>query len=139
MTCFVDTSAFFAVLDADDRNQPRAKAEWTALLKGDHTLFTTNYVLVETLALLQHRLGVESVRAFQEDIYPLLTVAWIDESTHAASMAGVLSARRRRLSVVDCASFVVMRKQGIHDVFAFDPHFSEQGFACHPGEVVSSA
>jgi hypothetical protein len=38
---------------------------------------------------------------------------------------------------VDCASFAVMRKLGIADVFAYDKHFSEQGFIRHPKEAFS--
>ena len=132
MTYFVDTSAFYAVLDHDDQNHPRAKAEWESLLKDGAVLLTTNYVLVETLALVQHRLGIDAVRTFHEDIYPLLRVEWVDAPLHDAAADGVLSARRRNLSLVDCASFSVMRRLGIRAAFAFDPHFVEQGFSRLP-------
>lgn len=33
---------------------------------------------------------------------------------------------------VDNVSFFTMSRLGIRDVFAFDPHFSEQGFRCRP-------
>lgn len=133
MTCFVDTSAFFAVLDADDRNHVRATVEWRSLLADVRTvLVTTNYVLVETLALLQHRLGLVAVQTFDEDIYPLLRVEWMSESNHRSGMSGVLSARRRGLSLVDCVSFDTMRRLGVQHAFAFDVHFAEQGFVCNP-------
>jgi len=132
MTCFVDTSAFFAVLDADDRNHDRAKPQWASLLRDGGGLVTTGYVLVETLALLQHRLGIASARTFHEDIFPLLRVEWVDGAIHEAGMAAVLSAQRRHLSLVDCVSFAAMRRMGIREVFAFDPHFAEQGFTCLP-------
>ena len=61
MSVFVDTSALYAVLDADDGKHSPACAEWQRLLLNS-SLVTTNYVLVETTALLQHRLGVEAVR-----------------------------------------------------------------------------
>ena len=44
----------------------------------------------------------------------------------------VVGAGRRALSLVDCVSFATMHDLGIHDVFAFDEHFAEQGFACLP-------
>ena len=40
----------------------------------------------------------------------------------------LLTADRRHLSIVDCTSFEIMRKQGIEKVFCFDKHFKEQGF-----------
>ena len=132
MTCFVDTSAFYAVLDADDRNHLGARTEWESLLRAGDILLTTNYVLLELLALLQHRIGLPAVRSFQEDICPLLRMEWVDESIHDGGMAGVLSAQRRNVSMVDNVSFFVMRRLGIRDAFVFDPHFSEQGFRCRP-------
>jgi uncharacterized protein len=53
---FVDTSALYAVLDRDDQNHPLAKSAWSSLLQADDTLIVTNYVVVETTALVQHRL-----------------------------------------------------------------------------------
>jgi predicted nucleic acid-binding protein len=132
MTCFVDTSAFYAVLDADDRNHSNAKTEWEALVRVGEPLVTTNYVLVETFALLQHRIGMDAVRVFQEDIFPVLRVEWIDESAHVGGITGVLAGQRRGVSLVDNVSFFTMRRLGIRDAFAFDQHFSEHGFRCRP-------
>lgn len=132
MTVFVDTSALYAVLDADDDNHPPAAAEWRRLLLSASTVVSTNYVLVETAALLQHRLGLEAVRLFQQDVCPILGVEWVDQVMHAAGMSAVLAAGRRALSLVDCVSFATMNDLGIRDVFAFDRHFADQGFACLP-------
>ena len=132
MTVFVDTSALYAVIDADDSNHPGAKAEWEGLLVSGTPLATTSYVLVETVALVQSRLGMQAVRLFQQDVSPMLAVTWIGETTHQAGLAGVLAAGRRGLSLVDCVSFEVMRHLGLQEAFAFDPHFAEQGFGCLP-------
>lgn len=131
--CFVDTTALYAILDADDLNHPAARKTWTGLLRDDTGLVTTNYVLVETSALVQHRLGLKAVRVFEEDIYPVLHVKWLDRELHEAGVATVLSAARRRLSLVDCVSFDIMRRDGIHRAFTFDRHFTQQGFTCLPG------
>ena len=50
----------------------------------------------------------------------------------SAEVHGLLDAGRRKLSLVDCLSFAVMREMGIREVFVFDQHFAEQGFRCHP-------
>jgi predicted nucleic acid-binding protein len=132
MTVFVDTSAFYAVFDRDDANHPAAKETWTALLREPATLLTTNYVLVETAALLQHRLGVAAVRSFHEDVVPLLQVDWITEEGHRAGAEAVLAAARKKLSLVDCVSFQTMRRLGVRTAFCFNAHFSEQGFTARP-------
>jgi predicted nucleic acid-binding protein len=136
VNCFVDTSAFYAVLDADDRNHPAARDQWATLLGNAEGLITTSYVLVETSALIQRRLGLPAVRTFQEDIYPLLRVEWLGREIHEAGIAAVLSAQRRELSLVDCVSFDVMHRYALRRAFAFDPHFAEQGFECVPSPFV---
>jgi len=132
MSVYVDTSAFLAVLDADDANHEPAKQTWTGLLRARETLVTSNYVLVETFALVQHRLGMEAVRTLQEDVVPVLHVEWVGEELHQQAVGALLAANRRNLSLVDCASFAVMRRLGLRRAFAFDGHFSEQGFECLP-------
>ncbi len=132
MTAFIDTSAFFAVLDADDRMHPPASAEWQRLLENGTTLRTTNYVLVEASALLQKRIGMEGLRAFAADLLPVLDVIWVDEGIHLSAENSLLVSARRDLSLVDCASFEAMRRLRIEQVFCFDPHFAEQGFKVLP-------
>ncbi len=130
-TVFVDTSALYAVLDRDDSNHVKAKAIWPKLLR-ESVLVTHNYVLVEIAALVQHRLGMAAARALARDIVPLLGVEWIDERRHLAAQEAVLTAGRKKLSLVDCASFVVMREGGVPEAFCFDAHFKEQGFEVIP-------
>jgi len=128
MTCFVDTSAFLAVLDRDDKHHRKAKATWLDLLKDKAALVTTSYVVLETFAILQHRIGIDAVRSFNDDVYPILDIEWIDRTVHERGASSVLTAGRKQLSLVDCVSFDVMRHRGLECAFAFDKHFSQQGF-----------
>ena len=128
MRIFIDTSAFYALLDRDDANNQKAAKVWTYLLGADYTLVTSNYILVEAFALMQNRLGLDAVRGFQEDILPLITIEFVSPEMHRSGIAALLSASRRSLSLVDCVSFELMRSSGIKSVFAFDNHFKEQGF-----------
>jgi len=128
VTCFVDTSAFIAVLDKDDDHHAKAKPIWKRLLEQRAELVSTNYVLLETQAILQQRIGIEAIRVFNEDIYPVLGVEWVDRALHERAVASVATAGRKKLSLVDCLSFDVMRCRGLRLAFAFDRHFKEQGF-----------
>lgn len=132
MIIFIDTSAFYALLDKDDSNHRNARKAWPALIKADNILITTNYVLIESFALLQHRLGLDAVRGFQEDLLPLVNIEFINTELHRSALSVLLTASRRDLSLVDCASFELMRSLGIKAAFAFDPHFREQGFVQIP-------
>ena len=88
--------------------------------------------LLETVAVLQRRFGIQSVRAFHADIIPVLNVEWIDAALHRAATAALLAAGRRGLSLVDCTSFEVMRRLGLNTAFAFDADFADQGFNTLP-------
>jgi predicted nucleic acid-binding protein len=132
MRIFIDTSAIYALLDRDDIEHKKAKNIWIDLLHSETILITSNYVLVESFALIQNRLGIEAARGFQEDILPLATIEWVNAETHKSGVSALLAASKRRLSLVDCISFEVMRNLGIKTIFAFDPHFAEQGFQCIP-------
>ena len=132
MRIFIDTSSLYALLDRTDENHLKAKREWNQILDEDYTLVASNYILVETLALLQNRLGMEAVRGFQEDVFPMLYVEFITLKIHRLGTSALLSSSRRRLSLVDCVSFEVMRETRIRKVFAFDPHFKEQGLEVMP-------
>jgi uncharacterized protein len=132
MNVFVDTSAIYAVFDRNDLNHLRARVAWERLLRDSGILLTSNYVLVEAGALLQHRLGVQALRALYDDVVPLLAVEWITEAIHQATVASLLTASRRNLSLVDCVSFHVMRAASVESAFCFDRHFREQGFLTFP-------
>ena len=132
MTVFIDTSAFYAVLDRDDANHQAAGRAWVELLHDEHVLLTTNYVLLETCALLQSRLGITALRAFHQDVVPLLQIDWISEEQHSSGVDAALTASRKRLSVVDCISFQTMREHGTQTAFCFDRHYAEQGFVTLP-------
>ena len=129
MTCFVDTSALLAVMNQADAVHGDARKTWEMLTSGRATLVTTNYVLLETISILQHRVGVAAVRTFHDDIVPVLTIEWISSDRHDAAMTALLAADRRRFSLVDSVSIDTMRRRGLRYAFAFDKHFDEQGFA----------
>lgn len=132
MSIFVDTSGLLSVLDRDDAAHDKTRAVWAKLLTTDTPLITSNYVLVETMALLQNRLGMEAVRTFQGDVVPVLCIKWVDEAVHHRAASALLATSRRRLSLVDCASFEIMRLFGCKTALTLDAHFREQGFSCLP-------
>jgi len=132
MAIFADTSALYALLDANDGNHERSARIWRQIMASDDDVVTTNYVLVETFALVQSRLGLEAVREFQESVVPVLQIEFITADVHRLGIAALLAAERRNLSLVDCVSFEVMRDSGIKSAFAFDDHFRKYGFSMVP-------
>ncbi|KAF0108411.1 MAG: PilT domain-containing protein [Anaerolineaceae bacterium] len=129
---FVDTSALYALVSTRDDDHERAVTLWDSLAQSYRPLITNNYALAECFALVQNRLGLDFVRYLQYEVVPSLEIAWIDEEQHEAAINHVLSANRRNLSLVDCASFETMHAMEIDTVFTFDEHFREQGFNVIP-------
>ena len=133
MSVFADTSALLAFLDADQPRHADVIDAWDRLIDGERRLYTSNYVLVESFALVQRRLGLEALRALADVIVPMMQPLWIDQELHAAAEAALFAAGRRRLSLVDCASFELMRRRGLTEALALDDDFARQGFRLLPG------
>jgi predicted nucleic acid-binding protein len=125
---FIDTSAFYALIDRSDTHHEKARYLWISLLDEERHLQTTNYIIIETLALLQSRLGFEAAHIYASDILGLVDILWVDEPRHKLALELWLSLGRKKLSFVDCVSFTTMRHYELENVFGFDYHFDEQGF-----------
>jgi predicted nucleic acid-binding protein len=119
-------------LDEDEATHLRARATWADLLDRGISPVTSNYVLVETAAVIQRRLGLQALRKFLDGLAPVLDVVWVSEAQHRLGMNAALIADRRKLSVVDCISFLIMRERRVATAFTFDEHFREQGFKVVP-------
>jgi predicted nucleic acid-binding protein len=129
---FVDTSAFLAVLAADDQHHPRAAAALRELRDAGEELVTHDYVLVETLSLVQRRLGMDVLRRFVDGFLPLVEVIWVDQALHTSAREMLITTGRRTVSFVDWTSFLVMRRHGIRRTFTFDADFAAEGFEVLP-------
>lgn len=132
MMIYIDTSALYALMDADDHNHERAREAWAHLLDQPVQFLTSNYVLLESTALIQHRLGIQAARQFEEELAPVISVHWIDADLHAIALKTMLAIGKRDLSLVDCANIELMRRLGHRTIFAFDRHYPEQGLTQLP-------
>lgn len=129
---FVDSSALMALLDRKQEKHDDAKRVWSVLLTDEFRLVTSNCVVVETCQLIQRRIGIGAVFAFSTDLLPVLEVVWVDTETHNAGLTAVLAAGERRLGIVDCTSFEVMRREKIRYAFTFDAHFESRQLGLPP-------
>jgi len=125
---FVDTSAYYALMDRSDKHHKEAASLWSYLLEQEIPLLTDNYIVVETMALIQNRLGFDAANLCYSDILGITEIRWIDESLHEQAFELWSNMGLRRLSLVDCVSFITMRHHQLGKVFGFDEHFAEQGF-----------
>ena len=129
---FVDTSALYAALDASDTNGATAAHVWDRLLRGVEAgtieLVTHSSVVVESVALVQRRLGMAATRILLDEFVRSMTVVWVEAELHARATTALLAANRRDVTLVDWTSFEVMRERAMDVAFAFDDDFAKQGF-----------
>jgi predicted nucleic acid-binding protein len=124
---FLDTSAIYALADRSDANHSAALDRFEVLLEADETLLTHNYVLLESMALLQHRLGTAAAIKLARSASGF-EILWVDRKLHEAALRRLTRSPRRKVSLVDHVSFLVMKSRGLEAAFAFDPDFEREGF-----------
>ena len=124
---FVDTSAIYALVDRKDPNHETAQQHLRQLLAEGEELLTHNYVLVEAISLVQSRLGAApAVRLANSSSQ--FVIEWVSEELHREAVDRLAQTARRRLSLIDLTSFLVMRYRGVKTAFAFDDDFVREGF-----------
>jgi uncharacterized protein len=124
---FLDTSAIYAWADSRDSNHAAAVTRLRAILSSGEQLLTHNYVVLETFTLLHARLGLESATRFAKDC-DAFEIVWVDKNVHDAAIWEFRKSQKRRISLVDQISFLVMRRRNLKTAFAFDSDFRTAGF-----------
>jgi len=123
---FVDTSAVLALASHRDLRHHEARRSFAELLRTGRELLTHSYVLAESMALLQRRLGRKTAIAFAAGARAF-EIEWVDQSLHDSAVDALRDAHRG-VSLVDQVSFLVMRRRGVDSAFAFDRDFETAGF-----------
>jgi hypothetical protein len=127
-SAFVDTSGFYGVLDGTDPFHPAARDCFARARAELWQLVTTSYVIHESWALIQARLGWDAVDVWRDRLVPPCELVWVDDVLHALGEARCRQARQRRLSLTDCVTIELMRQRRIVDVIGHDEHFDREGF-----------
>lgn len=120
-----DSSAILALLDADDADHHRAVTVAHQIAAERRPSFITNYVEVETHALLLRKLGRTLAREWLlTGGLPVLRVL-----PHEEERAKQMLARHseKDWSLCDAISFAVLEARAVHTAFAFDHHFRQYG------------
>jgi len=131
---FVDTGALFARYDHRDGRHQDATAFWQLLAETEEPLATSNFVVNELLTLLARRTTYAFAAARAKEIYSSGECEILRPTAEDETKAVVYLEmyQGEQVSFSDCISFVLMEREGIRDVFAFDQHFRRAGFVVHP-------
>lgn len=126
---FVDTSAIAALLNSKDFNHEQAKNVLENLKSQNASLLITNYIRVETHALLLHKAGYELAVKFLDS--RSFFIEWADREDENMAIKIIKQYNDKSFSLTDSISFAVIQRLGITDVFAYDRHFEQFGFNLH--------
>ena len=134
---FVDSSFWYALVSRDDANHAKAAALARELQAAGALLLTSDLVLAETQRLLMYRYGIQAGRRFLREVTAqidrgftrLLCVSPNDIRLASTLMEGFAD---QDISMTDACSAVLMQKERIPLIAAFDRHFLLLGLGMAP-------
>jgi uncharacterized protein len=124
---FADTSYFVAFSGPNDSFHARAIELSANLIAG---IVTTEYILVETGGLLLRPEDRPAYVNLVRDLESDASVEIVPASNKLFQAGFDLFARRpdKNWSLVDCVSFVVMKRRRLKEALTTDHHFVQAGF-----------
>jgi predicted nucleic acid-binding protein len=137
---FVDTGAFYARADKDDKHHKTAIQLFNDIRSGDvayRPIFTSHFVLSEfaTLALykLGHRDAVRALNAIRES--ESINVVPVGRATFETATEQFEDYDDQKISFVDHTTSILADERDIKHIFAFDGDFRTLGFTLVPDDV----
>lgn len=126
---FVDTGAFLAKEIANDQHHAAAVERWQVLATGHAALYSSEHVLDETMTLLARRTTYAWAADWGRDALSS-GIVWLraGEADWEEALRLMKKFADQGVSFTDCVSFVLMRREGLREVFGFDGHFTAAGF-----------
>jgi uncharacterized protein len=129
---FVDTAGWGHLVDPTQEFHEQTAGLYREARRQGSRLITTNYILAELVALL-----TSPVRAPRAKIIgfisglkssPYVDIIHIDAMLDSQAWQLLVERPDKDWSLVDCASFVVMRQAGLVEALTTDHHFEQAGF-----------
>lgn len=127
---FVDTSGFFAVLSPHDRDHAEA-IQWMIGFGEQTPIVTTDYILDETVTLLQSRRQQHLIEPWLTNILKSTNcrIEWMNAERFEQVRNFFAKHSDKDWSFTDCFSFCVMNERQIEQALASDRHFQQAGFS----------
>ena len=132
---FVDTGALVARVLPRDQHHRASRRGWDTLENVDVRLFSSEHVLDEAVSLLARQAGAAYAAQWARDHLVSNEIVWLNacrDDWHEA-LRWLEKFSDQKLSLTDCLSFALMRREGIGAAFSFDHHFELAGFELWPG------
>jgi predicted nucleic acid-binding protein len=125
--CFADTAYFIALVSPSDLAHESALR-----LAGEmnRSIVTTSGVITELANHLSKPAHRPLFLGLFDDLStnPQFRVVHVDATLHDEALSLFRQRTDKSWSLIDCISFIVMRRDGIKDALTTDHHFEQAGF-----------
>jgi len=128
---FADTSGWVSAFVRSEHFHGKAATLMSQWKQHNRHIITTNYVLCEMVVLFtRFRVPRSNVMTYIQTIRDStwVEIVHIDEKLDEQAWKLLETRLDKNWSLVDCASFVVMKNRGITDALTTDRHFEQAGF-----------
>lgn len=127
---FVDTSAYYALVDNGENTHAQAQRCFQRLTLEQATLYTTNIVAFETHTLILNRMNRKLAEQMLDRLYASSTqIIRSTERDEQRAREIIRQYQDKAFSMVDAISFAVMQRLHLRNVWTYDQHFAQFGFA----------
>ncbi len=135
---FVDTSAWISLVAAKDPHHAAVADEWRKQAGRGTGFVTSSDVVAETITFLRYRAGHATAVDFRRLIGRAvgegrLILPWVDEELFESGWRIFVKYTDHELSMTDCTSFALCRRERIKTTLSLDRHFLADGMAILPG------
>ena len=133
MKIFIDTWGWLTLRDRDESRHGDVKEFYQQLRDDNEIIYTSDYVLDETITLVFKRLpfktAKESLAKLDKAIEQgYLQVEWVTpERFEKAKILRLKYQDKPKISFTDLSSMVVMEELGLKDIITGDEHFEHVG------------
>src|SRR3990170_3404886 len=116
---FIDTGAWYAVVDKKDPDHKQAE-----------TFLKNNFIFDETVTLLRSRLGWSTAKDFGQNLKlsSFASIVVVKDEDEERAWQIFLKYKDQDFSFTDCTSFAIMERLKLDTAFSFDSHFEAMKF-----------
>lgn len=129
---FVDTAGWGHLVDPTQEFHQQAASLYREARRQGLRFVTMNYILTELVALLTSPVRVPRTQiiGFISGLKssPYVDIVHVDPVLDSQAWQLLVERPDKEWSLVDCASFVVMRQAGLVEALTTDHHFEQAGF-----------
>tara|TARA_Y100000310_G_C20183584_1_gene579305 strand:+ start:22 stop:426 length:405 start_codon:yes stop_codon:yes gene_type:complete len=131
MKCFVDSSFFVSLSKENDKNHYKALEIAIEAKDKKIVFYTSDRIIDETATVLSMKaskvIAVNFLDYIEKDEDSPMVLGE-DNNTRGKARRLFRLRKEKDISIIDCHSAVLMKKQRIRKCFTFDKHFKKLGF-----------